>query len=50
MERAVFLMQHTDLSIEEITPMIGYTDKSNFYKAFREYCGKTPRQFIQKET
>ena len=48
MERAVFLMKNTDLSIEEITPMIGYTDKSNFHKAFREYYGMTPRQFIQE--
>jgi AraC-like DNA-binding protein len=46
MERAVFLMKNTDLSIEEIAPMIGYTDKSNFHKAFLNYYGKTPRQFI----
>jgi AraC-like DNA-binding protein len=49
MERAVFLMKNTDLSIEEITEMIGYADKSNFYKAFRAYYGKTPRQFIRKD-
>jgi len=49
MERAVFLMENTELSIEEITPMIGYADKSNFHKAFREYYGKTPRQFVQRE-
>jgi AraC-like DNA-binding protein len=47
MERAVFLMRNTDLSIEEITPLIGYNDKSNFHKAFREYYGKTPRQFME---
>jgi len=45
MERAVFLMQNTDLSIEEIAPMTGYNDKSNFHKAFREYYGETPRHF-----
>jgi len=49
MERAVFLMRNTDLSLEEITPMIGYSDKSNFHKAFREYYNKTPRQFIQAD-
>lgn len=47
MERAVLLMKNTDLSIEEITPMIGYSDKSNFHKVFREFYGKTPRQFIK---
>jgi len=50
MERSVFLMQNTDLSIEEITPMIGYSEKSNFYKAFLDYCGKTPRQFVQRDS
>ena len=49
MKRAVFLMKNTDLSIEEITPLIGYGDKSNFHKAFREYYGKTPRQFVEDE-
>jgi len=47
MDRAVFLMRHTDLSIEEIAPMTGYNDKSNFHRAFRQYYGQTPRQFIQ---
>ena len=47
MERAVLLLKNTDLSIEEITPMIGYSDKSNFHKVFREFYGKTPRQFIK---
>jgi len=50
MERAVFLMKNTDLSIEEIVPMLGYTDKSNFHKAFLNYYGKTPRQFILENT
>jgi AraC-like DNA-binding protein len=50
MERAVFLMKNTDLSIEEIAPMLGYTDKSNFHKAFLNYYGKTPRQFILENT
>jgi AraC-like DNA-binding protein len=47
MERAVFLMRHTNLSIEEFAPLIGYNDKSNFHKAFREHFGTSPRQFIQ---
>lgn len=47
MERAVFLMRNTDLSIEEFTPLLGYNDKSNFHKAFREYYGKSPREFAQ---
>ena len=49
MERSVFLMRNTDLSIEEIAPMLGYSDKSNFHKAFREYYGQTPRQFVHRD-
>jgi AraC-like DNA-binding protein len=44
MKRAVFLLAHTDLSVEEIAPLIGYADKSNFYRTFRKYYGKTPRE------
>lgn len=45
MERAVMLLQGTELSVEEISAMLGYSDRSNFFKAFREYYGKTPREY-----
>lgn len=47
MERAVLLMKNTTLSIEEIAAMLGYSNHSNFYKAFKEYYGVTPREYIQ---
>ncbi len=47
MERAVLLMKNTTLSIEEISAMLGYSNHSNFYKAFKEYYGVTPREYIQ---
>ena len=43
MRRAKLLLDHTDLSIEKITAMLGYSNSSNFYKAFRQYYGKSPR-------
>jgi AraC-like DNA-binding protein len=46
MDRAVVLLRGTTLSIEEISAMLGYTNTSNFYKAFRSYYGKTPREYI----
>lgn len=46
MERAVSLLKSTTLSIEEISEFIGYNDTSNFYKAFKDYYGKTPREYI----
>ena len=46
MDRAVILLKGTTLSIEEIASMLGYSNHSNFYKAFKEYYGKTPREYI----
>ena len=44
MHRAKLLLRHTDLSIEKIAAMLGYSNSSNFYKAFKEYFGTSPRQ------
>ena len=46
MDRAVILLRGTTLSIEEIAAMLGYSNHSNFYKAFKEYFGKTPREYV----
>ncbi|MBR1750558.1 MAG: helix-turn-helix transcriptional regulator [Ruminococcus sp.] len=45
MSRAVILMKNTTLSNEEIAVMLGYSDQSNFYKAFREFYGVSPREY-----
>ena len=47
MERAVLLLKNTTLSIEDIAAMLGYSNNSNFYKAFKEYYGKTPREYLK---
>ena len=47
MERAVLLMKNTSLSLEEISVLLGYSNHSNFYKAFREYYGMTPREYLK---
>ena len=46
MDRAAILLKGTTLSIEEISAMLGYSNTSNFYKAFRKYYGKTPRELL----
>ena len=46
MERAVILLKGTDLAISEIALMLGYSNSSNFYKAFREYYGVSPREYV----
>ncbi len=48
MERAVLLMKNTGLAIEEISALLGYANHSNFYKAFKEYYGMSPRKYILK--
>ena len=47
MDRAEILLRGTTLSIEEISAMLGYSNTSNFYKAFKEHYGKTPREFVE---
>ncbi len=49
MERAVRLLKGTSLSIAEISDMLGYSNSSNFYKAFKEYYKKTPREYLENE-
>ena len=46
MERAVILLKGTNLSIEEVAALLGYSNSSNFYKAFREYFKHSPREYI----
>jgi AraC-like DNA-binding protein len=46
MERAVILLKGTDMPISEIALMLGYTNSSNFYKAFREFYKVSPREYI----
>lgn len=45
MERADMLLKDTTLSIEEIACMLGYSNSSNFYKAFRKYYHISPRKY-----
>ncbi len=46
MEKAALLLRNTDLSIEKIAEMLGYSNSSNFYKAFRQYYHTSPRDFV----
>jgi AraC-like DNA-binding protein len=41
--RALWLLMHTRLSVEEIAARLGYTDTSNFSRTVKRWFGSTPR-------
>lgn len=45
MERAVLLLKETTLSVQETALLLGYSNSSNFYKAFRAFYGYPPRAY-----
>lgn len=45
MNRAAVLLKGTSLSVEEIALILGYSNNSNFHKAFREYYHCSPREY-----
>ena len=49
MERAVALLKSTNMAVENISAMVGYSNPSNFHKAFKEYYNKSPREYLKVE-
>ena len=43
-QQALYLLSHTNYSIEKICGQVGYVNISYFYRIFRQVCGMTPRQ------
>jgi len=44
-DRAVSLLRSSDLSIEEMSELLGYGSVQNFTRAFRQWTGETPAAF-----
>ncbi len=44
-QQAGFLLKDTDLPVKAIADRLGYTDYTNFIRAFRKVTGLTPHQF-----
>ncbi len=44
MRKAALLLKNTELPVESIASLVGYTDSSNFYKAYKNYFHSTPRE------
>jgi AraC family transcriptional regulator, melibiose operon regulatory protein len=45
MEKAVFLLQNTQLNINEIAENCGFSNINNFYKHFKNTYNKTPKEY-----
>jgi len=43
-------LENTDKSIAEIASDLGYTDESNFTRAFRRKIGESPQAFRDNAT
>jgi AraC-like DNA-binding protein len=44
-DRAMQLLQSSDLPLEQVAARLGYSDVSNFTRAFRRWTGATPAQY-----
>jgi len=47
-KKSIDLLQTTDLPIEEISGMMGFSSSSYFRKVLKEHTGKTPHE-IRKD-
>ena len=45
MQRAAWLLIHTEMPITEIITELGFTDRTHFYQLFRKQFEETPKQF-----
>jgi len=47
-EKAINLLLQTDLSIDNISAQLGFSEDSVFYRTFKKWTGVTPTQFRQQ--
>ncbi len=47
-ERAKELLTRSEITIEEVSELLCFYDKSYFYKVFKEHTGKTPLEYRKK--
>lgn len=43
-QEAIYLLQHSELSVKEIASSVGFADEINFMKAFKKHHRKTPSE------
>lgn len=45
MQRAAWLLTHSDMTVSQIATELGFTDRTHFYRLFQNQFGKTPKQY-----
>lgn len=48
LEMAIDYLERSSLSLSEISYRLGYTEQSAFSRAFKQWTGKTPKQYLAK--
>ena len=48
LDRAVYYLKETNLSVEEISAEIGYAGQTGFYQVFKNRYDMTPGEFRKK--
>lgn len=49
-EAACCLLSETQLSVQEISEKVGFSDKSHFYRMFSKFMGGTPAEYRENNT
>lgn len=49
MEKAAMFLKNPNYKIYEISELVGYSNAKNFTRTFRNYYGKTPREYRNEE-
>lgn len=49
MERAKWLLRHTDWQIGEVAAAVGYYNYSSFYRSFSKQVGKSPQEYKEEK-
>lgn len=47
-DRAVYLLLHSDHNIQEISEIVGYTNTNTFYTQFKSFTGMTPKAYLEQ--
>lgn len=45
MRKAQEFLKNTDFSVNKVAELVGFNNSSNFARAFKSYCGESPRSF-----